>query len=146
MINTCNKHIQLYVRSEIRPMWGAGAQVRGGTGAKEGSVEGLECDYKGSRKLCKVSLPSKLMGKTFYALFLVGKISESLECEEGWKYLLSASREPPGFRKGLMVFRTLPPTHQAPLVSSSFLLFLLTSRKATLFMKICCLTCLIYYL
>lgn len=50
-----------------------GAQVRGGTGGKEGSVEGLECDYKGSRKLCKVSLPSKLMGKTLYALFFVRK-------------------------------------------------------------------------
>lgn len=48
--------------------------MRGGTGGKEGPVEGLECDYKGSRKLCRVSLPSKLMGKTFYALFFCKKM------------------------------------------------------------------------
>ena len=33
---------QLYVRSEVGPRWEAGAQVRGATGTKEGSIEGLD--------------------------------------------------------------------------------------------------------
>lgn len=110
-------------------------------GGEQGQVADVERDLDVTLMAAgnpwRYSFLPTLMGKTFYSLFSWENGNSSVDLclhlrlsggEKGCKCSLS-----PGHRKALTVFRCTPrppPTHSS---RSSFLLFLLKSRKVALF-------------